>query len=218
MRLIDDLTDEHRLIEAVVGSLRTWAQAWARGEGDVADGRAYLRFFRRWAGDFHHAREEAVLFEALVRELALPRERGPIAVITRDHGEMAALLNELEQQLGSPDAAARCRVDELATAYSRQLWHHIDAEGTVLFPESDVRLSRAGCAALTGRAPTEEERAAKAEGEALLARFPPFEDPDVFRGEGCILCPAYGATCDGLEREWWSESEWEELHDRLANM
>jgi hemerythrin-like domain-containing protein len=216
VHLLEALRAEHALVDAVVGSLRAWTHAWARGEGDAGDGRAYLRFFRRWAGDYHHAREEDVLFEALVRELGLPRERGPLAVIARDHAQMADLLNELEAQLGHDDAAARVRVDALATAYSHQLWHHIDAENSVLFPESEARLRRH--AELSGRAPTDDELAAKREGEALLARFPPLHDATIFRGDGCIMCPAYGTTCEGLEREWWTESEWEEVYDRLTNM
>jgi hypothetical protein len=34
------------------------------------------------------------------------------------------------------------------------------------------------------------------------------------RGGGCVLCPSYGITCDGLEREWWTELEWEETWER----
>jgi hypothetical protein len=32
------------------------------------------------------------------------------------------------------------------------------------------------------------------------------------------MCPAYGVSCNGLEREWWNESEWEEIHERLTGM
>lgn len=31
------------------------------------------------------------------------------------------------------------------------------------------------------------------------------------RGESCAVCPAYPNACAGIEREWWSESEWEEF-------
>lgn len=218
VHLLDALQAEHALVDAVVGSLRAWTLAWARGEGDAADGRAYLRFFRRWAGDYHHAREEDVLFPALVREVGLPRDKGPLAVIARDHAELAGLLDELEVQLGRDDAHARACVDAVATRYSHHLWHHIDAENSVLFPESLARLRAHRVEELDGRAPTDDELAARREGEALLARFPPLHDATVFRGEGCIMCPAYGTSCEGLEREWWTESEWEEVHDRLTNM
>jgi hemerythrin-like domain-containing protein len=219
MQLIQDLQGEHLLIERVVGSLRTWADAFGEGRAPVEDGRAFLRFFRLWAGAFHHAREEDCLFPALQKVLGLPADRGPVAVILRDHHEMAGLLDELEVLVG-PDAPAEAptRVPAVAKAYSHHLWHHIDAENTVLFPESEHRLVRHGARELAGRAPTEAELAAKREGEVLLERYPPIEDLEVFRGEGCIMCPAYGVSCNGLEREWWNESEWEEIHERLTGM
>lgn len=216
MELLTALTSEHVLIDAAAGALRTWAARHGRGEAPAADGHGFLRFFRRWANDFHHAREEHVLFEALVKEASLPRDRGPIAAIERDHRELADALAELERLLGDGGGAAA--LEDVCVRYSRQLWHHIDAENTVLFPESEARLARHGVRELDGRAPTPDELAAKREGEALVARYPPLVDPEVFRGEGCVLCPAYGTRCEGLEREWWTESEWEEIHDRLTGM
>lgn len=219
MQLLADLQAEHALIERVAGSLRTWSEAWARGEAGAADGAAFLRFFRLWAGAFHHAREEDVLFPALVREVGLPGDRGPIAVILNDHHELAGLLDELDAAL-APDAVegAPARGRDAAKTYVHRLWHHIDAENSVLFPESEGRLSRHGVRALSGRQPTAAELAAKAEGEALVSRYPPVDDVEAFRGDGCIMCPAYGVSCHGLEREWWTESEWEEIHDRLTGM
>lgn len=213
MDLLDTLRGEHQLIERVVGSLRTWAEAFARGEAPADDGRAFLRFFRLYAGDFHHAREEDELFVALVAECSLPKDRGPLFVVAREHEEMAAQLRELEAALTAGDGATVARV---AKAYSHALWHHIDAENSVLFPESQARLKRNGVQ-LGGRAATAAELDAKGEGEALLARWAPLEDREVFRGDGCIMCPAYGERCNGLEREWWTEVEWEENLERLSN-
>lgn len=215
MRLIEDLQTEHALIERVAGSLRTWAEAFAAGRAPADDGRAFLRFFRRWAGDFHHAREEAVLLPALSAVVGLPADRGPVAVILKDHQQLAGLLDALAQRL---DAGAPGDAPALARAYAHRLWHHIDAENTVLFPESEPRLARHGVRELSGRAPTGPELAAKGEGEALLERYPPQPDKEIFRGESCIMCPAYGTDCDGLEKEWWTESEWDEIHDRLTGM
>lgn len=214
MDLVDTLRSEHALIEQVVGSLRTWADGFARGAAPAEDGRAFLRFFRLFAGDFHHAREEHELFVALVRECALPADRGPLFVVAREHEEMAGQLTALEAALTANDAA---QVVQLAKDYSHALWHHIDAENSVLFPESENRLKRDGVHQLPGRGPTTAELDAKREGEALLARYAPIDDREVFRGDGCIMCPAYGVRCNGLEREWWTELEWEENLERLSN-
>jgi hypothetical protein len=34
------------------------------------------------------------------------------------------------------------------------------------------------------------------------------------RGDGCVICPSYGVTCEGLEREWWNAHEWDEFFAR----
>ncbi|MBX7196010.1 MAG: hemerythrin domain-containing protein [Sandaracinaceae bacterium] len=215
MRLVDELHAEHVLIDSVAGSFRAWARAYVDGTADSLEARRYLRFFRVWANDFHHAREEALFLEALVRVASLPKERGPIAVILADHARMAGWLAAIEPAI---ERDGRADVLALVTRYTRELGHHIDAENHVLFPEGVMRLKRHGAYELEGREPTLEEREAEAEGEALVRRFAPIDDPEAFRGEGCMLCPAYGTSCDGLEREWWTESEWEEIHDRLTGM
>lgn len=217
MKLIDDLRTEHDLIDRVLGSLRTFIDRRLQGEADPADSGRYIRFFSLFAGDFHHAREEATLFPALREQADLPAE-GPIAVLTGDHRRMAELLRELSGLLGQAalDEGGRTRLRAVAVEYSHGLWHHIDAENSVLFPESEARLSKKGVRDLPSRTMTEEEAAARADGEALLHRYPPSIDPAVIRGDGCVSCHAFADSCRGLEREWWNEWEWEEFEDHLG--
>jgi hemerythrin-like domain-containing protein len=201
MKLLDELRSEHVLIEKVVGALRSFA---AGGAGSATDAAAFLRFFRLYAGRFHHAREEEVLFPALVAT-EVPGDRGPLKVLLDAHQAMA-------QQLDAMDAGVTL---ERAERYGRALLHHIDAENSVLFPESEIRLR--GGAELPSRVPDEAEEAARREGERLAARYPPSDFPGIFRGDGCVACAAYGETCDGIEREWWSELEWEDARERMGN-
>lgn len=220
MQLIDELRAEHDLIERVVGSLRTFASLRARGEADAADGPRFLRFFVHYAGRFHHAREEDTLFVSLARDAELPADRGPIAVLLGDHRRMAGLLESMAPLLTSPDALdveAGARLQALATEYAHALWHHIDAENSVLLPESEMRLRRHGVRELPSRPMTDEEAEAHAWGEDLVARYPPASDADAMRGDGCVMCPAMLADCRGLEHEWWNESEWDEFEDHLPS-
>jgi hemerythrin-like domain-containing protein len=219
MQLIEDLRAEHDVIEQVAGSLRTFVRRRIRGEADAADGGRFLAFFRLYAGHFHHAREEDVLFVSLRRDAELPGDRGPIAVLLDDHRGMAALLDEMEPLVGSAltEAGAAVKLESLAFEYSRRLWHHIDAENSVLLPESDHRLRRHGVLELPSRDMTPEEREALAAGQDLVAKYPPTSEPDVMRGDGCVFCPAFVDSCRGLEREWWNESEWEEFEDHLPS-
>ena len=66
------------------------------------------------------------------------------------------------------------------------------------------------------QAAVEKDRAAMTGGRDPIARYPPSAHPDVMRGEGCIMCPAFGVTCRGLELEWWNEWEWDEFDDRMS--
>lgn len=219
MELIDQLRAEHDLIEQVAGSLRTYVRARARGEGDPADGPAFLSFFRLYAGHFHHAREEDTLFVSLQRDAELPGDRGPIAVLLEDHHRMAGLLDRMTPLIGSAldSEDDRRTLLSLALDYSEQLWHHIDAENSVLLPESEHRLSRHGVRELPSRAMTPDEAAARETGLRLLAAYPPADEPDVMRGDGCVMCPAFVANCEGLERTWWNEWEWDEFEDHLPS-
>jgi hemerythrin-like domain-containing protein len=214
MTLVDELRAEHAVIERVAGALLTYA---AEPPDRIApdDGRAFLAFFRLYANHFHHAREEDSLFAALRDRAGLPADRGPLATMVADHRRMAGLLDELASAVEG-GAAAGSRVRESATAYVHALWHHIDAEDSVLFPECEPRLRRNGVTELPSRPITAEEGDALAAGQALTLRYPPAAHPDVMRGEGCIMCPAFGVTCRGLELEWWNEWEWDEFEDRMS--
>lgn len=129
------------------------------------------------------------------------------------------MLDELERLFGADpaDPAVAARLQEVARGYAHALWHHIDAEGTVLFPEGEARLVRSGATELPSRPMTEDERAARDVGEALIRRYSPASDADANRGDACVACPAYGTSCRGLEKEWWSELEWEEAPDHLPS-
>lgn len=216
MRLLEELRAEHDLIETVAGSLRAFVALRRQGRGDPADGRAFLAFLRLYAGHFHHAREEDTLFAALVRDVQLP-ESGPIETLVGDHRRLAALLDEMDPLIAADvlDDTSGATLERLATDYSRGLWRHIDAENSVLLPESEVRLRKCGIAELPSRDITDEEAAAKRAGEALVKRYPPMQDAAIVRGDGCVCCPAFVDGCKGLEREWWNEWEWEELDDHL---
>jgi hemerythrin-like domain-containing protein len=176
MILLDELHAEHEVIERVAGALLTYANEPGAGRS-AEDGAAFLRFFRLYAGHFHHAREEDILFAALRDRAGLPADRGPIATMIADHGRMADLLNEVEAGLGT-GAVGAARLPESAAAYVHALWHHIDAENSVLFPECGPRLRRNGVTELPSRPMAPDEREALSAGRALhgTRRHPTLED------------------------------------------
>ncbi|HJV48718.1 MAG TPA: hemerythrin domain-containing protein [Geothrix sp.] len=219
MQLIEDLRAEHALIDQALGSLRAFVTARLAGQGDPADGPRFMVFFRRFAGDFHHDKEEQILFRALSEKAEIPANRGPVAALTDQHQRMAALLDALEDLIGGSldTEAERQKLQALAVDYSHALWRHIDAENSVLFPEGQERLRRFHVRDLPSRAMSQEEREARDTGQALIISYPPQPDPTAPRGDGCVACPSYGISCDGLEREWWTDLEWEDMWDRMSS-
>lgn len=218
MRFMEELVKEHELIEQVVGSLLTWAGRLGAGEAPAADGSEIVRFFRVYAGSLHHGREEEILFPALVNEASLPGDRGPVAVLLADHHEMGDILSRMEELLAAESTAeSAARLSDLARDYASRLLSHIDSENSVLIPEAEARLIRAGVRELEVREATDEEREAVLSGRRIVERYPPSEDPDIVRGEGCVMCSSYGVRCEGLEREWWNEWEWSEADDHIAS-
>src|SRR4051812_25605564 len=128
MKILDDLREEHALIERVVGSLRTFA---ATSGNDPADAAAYLRFFRLFARRFHHAREEEVLFPALVAT-EVPKDRGPLKVLLDAHHAIAQMLDAMDPGVTLP----------LAERYGRALLTTSTPRTRSSFPRA-----RSGCAA-----------------------------------------------------------------------
>ena len=191
MRLIDELRAEHEVIEKVLGSLRTYAERRTKGEAGPGDAGGFLRFFRLFAGDYHHAREEEALFPALETHLELPPDSGPLFSIRDQHHRMAATLAELAPRLSGDlrTQEEREALLDLATRYAHALLLHIDAENSVLFPESEERLRRSGVHELESRGPTAEELAARAEGERLAGALPIDARPGRAPGRGMRHLP-----------------------------
>lgn len=213
MRLIEELREEHVAIERTLGSLRSYVAARVEGRGNPRDAAAYLDFFRVFAGRYHHAREEDTLFPALLEKLPIRPDSGPVRSLLDQHVAIARVLDAVAPLLAEPRDRGGLLLD-LSTRHRRELLAHIDAEESVLLPESETRLARAGVAELTGRAPAPDEVAARDGALRLLDAYAPSEDRGAIRGEGCVICPSYGITCEGLEREWWSEQEWDDFHER----
>lgn len=199
--IIGQLIAEHEVVERVVGSLYHWATAGQ--SADPGAQQVFVDFFRVWARDFHHHQEETVLFPALVEHVEIPSDRGPLRILKEEHKFEIELVDRLESAESGEATTAAAR--ELA----HLLWMHIDKENSVVLPEAGERLIRNGIGSLEGLTEGPDEIAAREAVERLVTCWPPLEDDDLFRGDGCMACSAYGDTCGGIEKEWWNSWEWE---------
>ena len=200
--IIGQLIAEHEIIEQVIGSLFRWA---IEGQEEDPGARGqYVTFFRVWAKGHHHHQEESILFPALVEHVEIPPDRGPLKILTGEHEREVELVTQLENAEGGESTL------KIARELAHLLWMHIDKENSVVLPEAGERLIRSGIGSLEGLAEGPDERAVREAVAPLVARWTPLEDDDLFRGDGCMACSAYGDACGGIEKEWWNAWEWEQ--------
>lgn len=170
---IETLMSEHRLIERTLDALEACASGLSRGEAVARDelGR-FARFFAEFADVHHHAKEENLLFQAMV-DAGFPKDTGPIAVMLHEHGVGRAAVGVLRRVAGGAGelaAAERNEAVEAATSFAAMLRAHIRKEDRILYPMAEGHLpaeALAGLAAAFER--FEGERGAAAEGLVGLA-------------------------------------------------
>ena len=131
------LVEEHRLILRVLAILERQAALTADGIGP--DYRFYLDavdFIRNYADRFHHAKEEDVLFEALVAN-GMPRQNSPVAAMLMEHDHGRAFVKGMETAAIAALAGDRGQdavIAENARGYLELLREHISREDGILYP------------------------------------------------------------------------------------
>ena len=131
------LVDEHKLILRMISLLERNAPRTAAGT--YANWQFYLDgvdFIRNFADRFHHAKEEDVLFEALVKN-GMPRENSPIAAMLMEHDQGRAFVGAMESAAREALAGQSERegiIAENALAYAALLREHIAKEDEILYP------------------------------------------------------------------------------------
>lgn len=108
----------------------------------VSDYAKLLDFFRVFVDKCHHAKEEEVLFPALL-ESGLPREGGPVQVMLAEHDAGRKLVAEMYAALGNYRSGTPGAVTTLAAAaqgYTQLLVDHIAKEDNILYPLADASI------------------------------------------------------------------------------
>jgi hemerythrin-like domain-containing protein len=131
------LSDEHRVIERVLGALEGLTTRSLMGSLD--HWKNALDFIRHFADQCHHYKEEKVLFPAL-EEHGIPRDGGPVGMMLIEHEEGRSYVKAMFAALGQIEAAdesAQSDLFENARQYVRLLREHIQKEDDVLFRMAD---------------------------------------------------------------------------------
>lgn len=136
------LLAEHRQIEALLDALEHYGESLERGDTPpLADLGELVSLLRSYADAHHHAKEEAILFRAMVAA-GLSEDDGPVGFMLEQHEEGRRLVSDLadlaEQSTWS--AAERASVTRLARDLAILLRAHIRDEDDVVYPLALSRL------------------------------------------------------------------------------
>jgi len=131
------LKDEHQLILRMLALLEENARRTE--EGSFRDYQFYLDgvdFIRNYADRFHHAKEEDILFEALIKN-GMPRENSPVAAMLMEHDLGRGFVRALEEAAsralqGEPGQEEAIVAN--ARGYLELLREHISKEDNILYP------------------------------------------------------------------------------------
>jgi len=131
------LVNEHRLILRMIALLEKNAPKTA--QGSYLNWQFYLDgidFIRQYADRFHHAKEEDVLFKALV-DNGMPKEHSPVAAMLMEHDLGRSFVSALEAavhkaQAGRTDVYQA--IADNALGYAALLRDHIGKEDDILYP------------------------------------------------------------------------------------
>ena len=131
------LKDEHQLILRMLALLEKNAKRTE--EDSFTDYQFYLDgvdFIRNYADRFHHAKEEDVLFEAMI-ENGMPRANSPIAAMLMEHDQGRAFVRGMEEaarRAMNGEAGQNEAIVENARGYLELLREHISKEDEILYP------------------------------------------------------------------------------------
>jgi len=126
------LREEHGVILGALALLERAAGRQEKGTPPEGWWSELIAWLRAFADRTHHAKEEQLLFPAMVKA-GVPSEGGPVAVMLEEHQQGRALIAAMEAG-AREDRAARAR------EYVHLLRGHIDKENGVLFPLADAVL------------------------------------------------------------------------------
>ena len=131
------LKDEHQLILRMLALLEK--NALLTAEGSFHDYRFFLNgvdFIRNYADRFHHAKEEDILFEAMI-ENGMPRANSPVAAMLMEHDQGRAFVRGMEEAATralNGEAGQDEAIVSNARGYLELLREHISKEDEILYP------------------------------------------------------------------------------------
>lgn len=151
MRPTDILMTEHRVIEQVMNCLeKITVEAQGQKKLDAESARQAIDFFKTFADNCHHGKEENLLFVRMEAK-GFSRNSGPTGVMLYEHEEGRKFIRGMAETVdaaGRGDGAALERFTQNARGYIGLLRQHIQKEDHCLFAMANQVLGDADQQAL----------------------------------------------------------------------
>ena len=131
------MVNEHKLILRMITLVEKNIELMEQGK--FRDWQFFLDavdFIRNYADRFHHAKEEDVLFDELVKN-GMPKENSPVAAMLINHDQGRAFvrgMDEAAQKAMDGEAGQIPIIAENGRGYAELLREHIDKEDNILYP------------------------------------------------------------------------------------
>ena len=150
-QLLSTLVREHETILKALAALQVFAARHARRTPEPRKILGYFAlFFRQYLDQWHHGKEESLLFPAMV-DAGVPANSGPMGCMLREHEEGRNLLEAIAAMAsGTGELTPRelAVLGELAVSYAQLLAHHVQVENQTLYPMAERVFSAEQLAAL----------------------------------------------------------------------
>ena len=153
MNVLDELKNEHGLIRHFLENLTLGLEKMEGGARPPAEFfEKAVRFARTFADQYHHFKEEHILFLRLAerKQGALDAE---LTALRFEHERGRSLISDLERGIAgyaAGDAQKTAQVIESVAAYTSLLRHHIHREDHVFYPMAAEALTEEDMRALRG--------------------------------------------------------------------
>lgn len=131
------LSDEHQNILKVIDALLNECNDLEKGKAlNIAFFEKAIDFIKNYADKFHHAKEEDILFKAMLEELE-NLHCNPIPVMLHEHETGRGFVKGMEEGLKENNIK---QVIENASGYCYLLQEHIYKEDNILYPMAEQAL------------------------------------------------------------------------------
>ncbi len=132
------LYDEHTVIINAIDVARNAASLIGKDDAEYEKTiRDLIYFFRTYADEFHHHKEEVILFPEMSKQNELLAD-GVLKEMLENHEDFREMVRSIEQRLNEKQFH---EAQKLLDRYTNALLDHIAAENEELFPMTDSLMS-----------------------------------------------------------------------------